>query len=109
MGRTIATFTQLVYEFERKWTPFVRALRKEDQEAFAELVALAHYHAAAISYAHASNPFESFMLAMLIGLVKRLEQLERAPRASEMTVDAVIVEREGVAGAEVEGERCNKP
>lgn len=88
MGRTLSTSTQLVYEFEAKWTPFVRALRKEDQEAFAELVAFAHFHAAAISYAKASDPFEAFMLAMLVGLIKRVMHLERVLETREMMVDA---------------------
>lgn len=88
MGRTLSTSTQLVYEFETKWTPFVRALRKEDQDAFAELVAFAHFHAAAISYAKASDPFEAFMLAMLVGLMKRITHLERVMEARAMVVDA---------------------
>lgn len=104
MGRTIATSTQLVYEFERKWTPFVRALRKQDQEAFAELVALAHYHAAAISCAKASNPFEVFMLAMLVGLVRRVQQLECEQRASAMTVDTTAIENETAEHATLERE-----
>lgn len=88
MGRTLSTSTQLVYEFEAKWTPFVRALRKEDQEAFAELVAFAHFHAAAISYAKASDPFEAFMLAMLVGLMKRVLHLERIVETRNRIVDA---------------------
>lgn len=88
MGRTLSTSTQLVYAFETQWAPFVRALRQEDQEAFAELVAFAHFHAAAISYAKASDPFEAFMLAMLVGLMKRVMHLERIIETREMTVDA---------------------
>ena len=87
MGRTLATSTQLVHEFEIKWTPFLRAMRKEDQDAFQELIAFAHYHAAAISYAKASDPFEPFMLAMLVELMKRVRTLERESHAREMTID----------------------
>ena len=87
MGRTLATSTQLVHEFEIKWAPFLRAMRKEDQDAFQELIAFAHYHAAAISYAKASDPFEPFMLAMLVELMKRVRTLERELNAREMTID----------------------
>ena len=87
MGRTLATSTQLVHEFEIKWTPFLRAMRKEDQDAFQDLIAFAHYHAAAISYAKASNPFEPFLLAMLIELMKRVRKLENELYARDMAID----------------------
>lgn len=76
MGRTVPTATLRVYQFESAWKKFARAPRTVDREAFAELVAFAHYHAAAIAHAASPYPFEMILLAMLVGLVQRVETLE---------------------------------
>lgn len=77
MGRTRPTLTQRVYEFERDWSKFAHAPRKVDREAFAELCAFAHFHAAPM--AHSASPFifEMILLTMVVGLVARAEELER--------------------------------
>ncbi len=76
MGRTLPTATMRVQQFERDWKIFTRAPRKVDREAFAELVAFAHFHAAPL--AHAASPFifEMILLTMLVGLVRRADTLE---------------------------------
>lgn len=79
MGRTLPTGTMQVYAFEREWQQFARAPRKADRqadcEAFGALVALAHFHAAAIAHAGSPYAFEMIVLAMLVGLVRRIENL----------------------------------
>lgn len=77
MGRTLLTATLRVQKFEQDWKIFARAPRQPDREAFAELCAFAHFHAAPL--AHAASPyfFEMILLTMLIGLVQRAETLER--------------------------------
>ncbi len=76
MGRTLPTSTQLVQEFENKWQPYARALRKEDRELLAELFAMVRFQSAAIAYTSSAEPFEAFTLAMLGGILKRVMHLE---------------------------------
>ncbi len=76
MGRTLPTSTLLVQEFENKWRPYARALRREDRELLAELFALVRFQSAAIAYASSAEPFEAFALAMLGGILNRVRHLE---------------------------------
>ena len=77
MGRTLPTSTRLIQEFENEWRPYVRALRKEDQDIVAELYAMVRLQSAAIAYAARPDPFQAFTLAMLAGILKRVRHLER--------------------------------
>lgn len=76
MGRFLPTATMQVYQFEQDWYQFWRAPRQVQREAFAELVAFAHYHAAALAHAASPYTFEMILLTMLIGLVRRAEALD---------------------------------
>jgi hypothetical protein len=78
MGRTLPTATMRVYQFEGTWKQLARAPRKVDREAFAELVAFAHFHAASIAHAASPYVFEIIVLTMLVGLVRRAETLKAA-------------------------------
>jgi len=78
MGRTLPTATMQVYQFESEWKEFAKAPHTVDREAFVELTAMAHYHAAAIAHAGSPYAFEMILLAMLVGVVKRMEALERS-------------------------------
>lgn len=87
MGRTLATFTQLIAQEFSAWAAFRRALRREDQEVFDTLFQAAKYHVAAGSYASKASPFEAMVVAMLIEtyksntrLEKRLVRLEKEKR-----------------------------
>lgn len=76
MGRTLATFTQLIAQEVSAWAAFRRALRKEDQEILDSLFQAAKYHVAAGSYAAKASPFDSMVVAMLIEAYKRNTRLE---------------------------------
>jgi hypothetical protein len=65
-----------VYQFEREWHQFWHAPRRVKREAFAELVAIAHFHAAAMAHAGSTHVFEMILLVMLVGLVRRAETLQ---------------------------------
>jgi len=87
LGRTLATFTQLIAQEVSSWAAFRRALRREDQEILAPLFHAAKYHVAAGSYASKASPFEAMVVAMLIEayksntrLEKRLARLEKERR-----------------------------
>ena len=77
MGRFHPTATMQVYQFEATWRQFSKSPRAVTREAFSELVAIAHFHAAAIAHAASSHVFEMIALAMLVGLVRRAEGLQQ--------------------------------
>lgn len=76
MGRTLLTATLRVHQFEGEWKIFARAPRSADREAFAELCAFAHFHAAAMAHAASPYNFEMILLTMLVGLAHRAEILQ---------------------------------
>ncbi len=91
MGRTLATFTQLIAQEVSSWCAFRRALRREDQEYLDGLFRAAKYHVAAGSYASKASPFEAMVMAMLIEsyksndlLEKRVARLEQDKNEKEM-------------------------
>lgn len=77
MGRTLATFTQLIEEERAAWQAFRRALRREDQEWFDALFRAAKYHVASGAYASKASPFEAMVVAMLIEAYKANAVLEK--------------------------------
>ena len=75
MGRTLATFTQLVQAETERWSKFRRALRREDQDAFDALMAAARHHAAAGAFASDALPFEVMVVAMLVAQQREIHEL----------------------------------
>ena len=76
MGRTLASFTQLILDEQNSLAKFRRALRKQDQDALDDLFRAARYHVAACAYASDLLPFETMLLAMLIEEHKRVIHLQ---------------------------------
>ncbi|MGH9778075.1 MAG: hypothetical protein ACRD5I_06655 [Candidatus Acidiferrales bacterium] len=85
MGRTIATFHQLIEQTRARFAPFRRALRREDQQVFDELFERAKYYAASGSMEAAAEPFEAVVLAFLLEQQKTLRTLEARLRLLENT------------------------
>jgi len=77
MGRTLATFTQLVQQEIDSWSRYRRALRREDQEALDVLFAAARHHAPAGAYLARETPFEVMLLSMLMEQQKHVLTLEQ--------------------------------
>jgi len=75
MGRTIATTVQQIQAEEGLLQAFRRALREEDRPAFDRLWRYARYHGVPISMANRPVPFEAILVAMLVELDKKIEQL----------------------------------
>ena len=76
MGRTIATFHQLIEQTRARFAPFRRALRREDQQVFDELFERAKYYAASGTMEAGAEPFEAVVLAFLLEQQKTLRALE---------------------------------
>ena len=83
MGRTIATFHQLIEQTRARFAPFRRALRREDQQVFDELFERAKYYAASGSMEAGAEPFEAVVLAFLLEQQKTLRALERRLEEAE--------------------------
>ena len=77
MGRTLPTIIQALRAEAESWKQFRRALRREDQEAFDALWRYARRHAAPASMASRPTPIEAAFMAMLTGLERELQELER--------------------------------
>lgn len=75
MGRTVATFHQLIEQAQARFAPYRRALRREDQQVFDELFALVKYHAAAGSMSVAWNPLDAIFLSLFLEQQKTLRAL----------------------------------
>jgi len=77
MGRTLATFTQLVQQEIDSWSRYRRALRREDQQALDVLFAAARHYASAGAYLARETPFEVMLLSMLIEQQKHVVTLQQ--------------------------------
>jgi hypothetical protein len=75
MGRTLPPFSQLIEHERRAWTPFRRALRKDDQATFDRLFDCAKLHVQAGVHLSRPWPFEVIAMAMLLEHHKQLEHL----------------------------------
>lgn len=76
MGRTLATFTQLLNQEIDSWRRYRRALRQEDQAALDALFAAARRHTAAGAYLAREVPFEVMLISMLLEEHKQLLALQ---------------------------------
>jgi hypothetical protein len=77
MGRTLATFTQLLNQEIDSWRRYRRALRQDDQAALDALFASARRHSAAGAYLARETPFDVIVLSMLLEEHKRLTALQQ--------------------------------
>jgi len=76
MGRTIATFHQLIEQTRARFAPYRRALRREDQQAFDALFDRAKYYAASGSMDAPASPLETILLTFTLDQEKTLRALE---------------------------------
>ena len=86
MGRTLATFTQLVQQEIDAWSRYRRALRREDQQALDALFAAARQHAPAGAYLARETPFDVMLLSMLLEHHKHVMALQQKVTALEARV-----------------------
>lgn len=77
MGRTLPSITQAFLQEQQSLARFRRALRREDQAAFDELLADARQHLSAAAYASHLLPFEVMLLSMLVEERKQVTDLRR--------------------------------
>ena len=83
MGRTIATFHQLIEQTRARFAPYRRALRHEDQQIFDELFARVKYYAAAGSFEAVWDPLDVIFLSLFLEQHKALQVLQERVRVLE--------------------------
>ena len=71
MGRTLQPYSHLVDSIYERFRKFRKALRKEDQRSFDELMAAARSQLQVGVMASQPNPFDSMAMSMLIDLHKK--------------------------------------
>ena len=76
MGRTVATYTQMLDSYQQRWSKVRRALRQSDQQEWDRLFESARVQIQAGMYAAAPEPKESILFSMLLGLSRRVSALE---------------------------------
>lgn len=83
MGRTVATFHQLIEQSRARFARFRRALRREDQQVFDELFERVKYYAASGSFETPWDPLDAVFLALLLAQEKELRALRERVQALE--------------------------
>jgi hypothetical protein len=77
MGKTVESYRVALESEIHRWDGFDRALRKDDREAFEELMDMCRSYAMAGS--NATNPiiFEPMIMSILLAQQFRIQKLER--------------------------------
>ena len=93
MGKTVESYKMAVESEINRWNGFARALRKEDREAFEELMDSCRNNAMAAG--NATNPiiFEPMVMSILLGQQKRLQKLEQELKVFEKTYQASSIDQ----------------
>ncbi|MFQ5980022.1 MAG: hypothetical protein ACE5OZ_17965 [Candidatus Heimdallarchaeota archaeon] len=76
MGRTIATFREVLEGERGQWQPFRRGLRADSRQAFDQLWVAAFRHADAATNNPQAAPFDNVLLSMLVDLQKQVVELK---------------------------------
>ena len=77
MGKTVPAYRMVLEEEISRWSGFVRALRKDDREAFDEMMDTCRGYASEAS--NTTNPilFEPFIMSILLAQQKRILAIEK--------------------------------
>ncbi len=76
-GKSVPTFRQELRRIISEWSKFRKALRKEEREAFDEMMLSAKKHASAAQYQANPDPVESVFMSVLLEQQLELQRLKR--------------------------------
>ncbi len=77
MGRTVAPYSIVIEQVLSRFENFRRTLRREDREAFDELMRVAKMQVQAGVMAQHPNAFDSMSMAMLVHLKREIRELKK--------------------------------
>ena len=77
MGKTVESYRMALDHEVQRWSGFARALRKEDRDAFEQLIDICRNYASAGSNATRPVLFEPMVLSILLDQQKTLNRLKK--------------------------------
>ena len=77
MGKTVESYRMALETEIQRWNGFARALRKEDREAFEQLMEIYRNNAHASEAASNPFPFETMIMSILLSQQLRIMQLKK--------------------------------
>lgn len=75
MGRTVMPYSLVIEQVLRRFDNYRRTLRRQDREAFDELMRVAKMQVQAGVMAQHPNAFDSMSMAMLVQLKREIDEL----------------------------------
>jgi len=77
MGKTVESYRMALESEISRWNGFARAFRKDDREAFEEMMDMSRGYASEAG--NATNPilFEPFIMSILLAQQKRIRAIEK--------------------------------
>lgn len=75
MGRTNPTYRNFLQQYEDRWQPYRRALRRDDQQHFDRLFKHARQHADAAGHQNSPDPERAALFSMLLAQQRELAAL----------------------------------
>ncbi len=76
MGRTVPTYRMVLEHVVKKWDNFRRALRRNDREAFDNMMNKARMHSSASIFNIQIDPTESMFMSILLEQEKEIGELK---------------------------------
>jgi hypothetical protein len=77
LGKTVPSYRIALEEEISRWSGFARALRKDDREAFEELMDMCRGFVMASGNATNPNVFEPMVMSVLLAQQKRIRAIEK--------------------------------
>jgi hypothetical protein len=77
LGKTVESYRMALDREVQRWSGFARALRKEDREAFEQLIDICRNYASAGSNATRPVLFEAMVMSILLDQQKTLNKLKK--------------------------------
>jgi hypothetical protein len=77
MGRTVVPYSLVIEQVLRRFDNYRRTLRRQDREAFDELMRVAKMQVQAGVMAQHPNAFDSMSMAMLVHLKREIDEIKK--------------------------------
>lgn len=77
MGRTVMPYSLVIEQVLRRFDNYRRTLRRQDREAFDELMRVAKMQVQAGVMAQHPNAFDSMSMAMLVQLKREIDEIKK--------------------------------
>lgn len=77
MGRTVVPYSLVIEQVQRRFDNYRRTLRRQDREAFDELMRVAKMQVQAGVMAQHPNAFDSMSMAMLVHLKREIDEIKK--------------------------------